>query len=121
MSLPKNEKYIRVKTVCDWIAKGFSNHSLHMLIEDAFGLKSYTTRTQLIKEALSEAYDKVDREMVRRTNAEKLSAIVQSAIEQGKYREAVDAIDKSNRLHGLYTEKHEHTIHDKVIKVKFGE
>lgn len=115
-----SDKYVRLKQVQDWISTGYSTRMLNRLIETTFGLTSASSRHDLIKKAIDDLYNEHDKEYLRKTNAEKLDAIVQEAMEAGKYRDAVSAIDAMNKLAGLYTEKHEHKF-ENDITIKFGE
>ncbi len=121
MGLSQSDRYIRLKTLHDWIAKGHSNKSLHKLIEEQFGLKNYKSRHKLIKDCLREIYAGYDIETIRKTNQERIEAIIERAIETGQDKLALDAIDKFNKTAGVYTEKHEHSCKGGVIKIKFGE
>ncbi|MCD8167003.1 MAG: hypothetical protein LUE93_13360 [Bacteroides sp.] len=121
MGLSQSDRYIRLKTVHNWIAEGHSHKTLHQLIEERFGLKGYKSRHKLIKDCLREIYAGYDIETIRKTNQERIEAIIGRAMETGQDKLALDAIDKFNKTAGVYTEKHEHSFRGEVIKVKFGE
>lgn len=117
--ISKTDKYARLKTIQDWISAGKSNKALHRLIQEKFDLINYDHRRKLINEALREIYS--DTKGIRKTNIERIDAIIERAMDTGKDRLALEAIDKQNKTAGVYTEKHEHSFQGGVIKIKFGE
>lgn len=121
MGKSKSDRYVEVKTVADWISKGIHNRRLHELIAQKFDLISYGARNRLIKEAMSELFDDFDRETIRKSIVKQLETVVEKALEADELNSATNALDKTSKLLGLYTEKHEHTVHEKVIEIKFGD
>lgn len=121
MATSKEERRMRIIAVQGWIAKGVSTPGLHRRIEETYDLLSYSARRALIKEAIEDLYPKEWVDNIRSTNFSRTDEIIERAMQEGKEKLALDAIDLQNKMAGVYTEKHEHSFKDGVIKIKFGE
>lgn len=115
------ERILAVKTVADWLGKGFSKGSLHLLIEKTYDLTSYQSRNKLISEAAKSISDSLDSETLRSYIAERLDNISAKAEEAEKYSDAVKALDSYSKILGLSVDKSEVKIDTPNIKISFDD
>lgn len=113
--------YARNRTVADWIAKGYSRQTIHRLLETTFDVTSPATRRNIMREVREQYLSDEPAEALRFQNHERLDAIIELSMGKQDYKLAIDAIDKQNKLGGVYSEKREHTIDTDNIIINFKE
>lgn len=119
--MTKLEKYERIRLIQEWIAAGFSDKGIRTNIEKKFGIKSRSQQDVWVKRALDDLYkDNPRREYIKEINDERLEKIINSTMKNDDHRNSLKAIDLSNKLNGLYTEKIEVTS-DLNFNISFGE
>lgn len=116
----ENERYTMIKTIEEWISKGFSKKNLHNLIEQKFDLKSYGARNKVINEAYKEIRQDIDVESIRYMAVDRLDNIAELAQAGGDLKTAIKAIESYTKLMGLSVDKSEVKIDVPIFEIKFG-
>ncbi len=100
----KGERELAIKTIADKISQGFSKKSLRMMIERLYGFTSLAAQNKLIYEASLLLGEGFDTESIKQLNLERIEGLYELAIQGGKVKEAISAIDLQNKMLGIYND-----------------
>lgn len=105
--------------IASWIRMGRSrDYIMARLTSKEFGYNE-TAAKNLIGKCVIDVRDKYDLYIndVREHNIQQLMAIIDEAYDAGKYTDAISAIDKLNKMAGVYEEKINLKTNSPVFKI----
>lgn len=111
--------YLRRKLIFIMMRRGLSKMRMAEELMKDFGCTERTAYAY-IKDAfnaLNKTEDEV-KEDVRQTTIERLQAIIEDCLANGRRKDALAAYDQLNKINGLYSEKREIKVND--IRFEFG-
>ena len=109
----EGERYMRVRQVEDWIAKGFPTSTIKRMIRTTFDLKTDVAVNKLFREAAQELGDTIGIETLRAVNQLRVEAMIEKDMAAGDHNTALKGIDLLNKMSGVYVEKREVKVVDK--------
>lgn len=122
VNLKEADRYLKVKTVEEWICKGFCDQNIRIMIDEKFDLTSHQAQNKLIAEAKEEINKRFNPEPLRSVLINQAQNLVEECINQG------DRTNASKLILGMLnnvTPKETKSVTveegEKIIKVKFSE